>query len=63
VVRTVDTFCDDALDIEFGACVEEIAWGTVERADGAKARADKVERFECAPAVAVRLGACVAFAR
>jgi len=35
-VRTVDTFRDDALDVEFGACVKEIAWGTVERADGAK---------------------------
>jgi hypothetical protein len=35
------------------ACVTEIAWGTVECADRAKARPDKVERFECASTVGI----------
>jgi hypothetical protein len=49
LVRTVDTFRDDALDIEFGAGVKKIARRTVERPDRANARSDEVERFECAP--------------
>jgi len=53
-VRAVDAFGDDALHVELGAGVEQLARCADERPDRAPARTDKLELLEQTPPFRIR---------